>query len=176
MSDGYIYTFQSDKGIFKMRHTMDMLRFKYIQTLIWYGKNGFAFNYHNHNWSYRHEPILFAKTGKPEDLLYGKGIEFHSVIDVPRPQSNYAEGKFHPTEKPVKLYDTLIARTPSTLILDPYLGAGASAVSATRHKRKFIGIDLNEEYCEHAAKRCECERTGLTIEEQDAGQTLLFED
>jgi DNA modification methylase len=39
------------------------------------------------------------------------------------------------------------------LILDPFFGSGTVGVVAKKHKRKFIGIELNPEYCEIAKQR-----------------------
>ncbi len=62
----------------------------------------------------------------------------------------------HPCEKPEKLIDTLLLTFTGTpcLILDPFLGSGTTAVSAKKLNRKCIGIEIEEKYCEIAAKRC----------------------
>lgn len=43
-------------------------------------------------------------------------------------------------------------------IIDPFFGAGTTGVVACKYDRKFIGIELNPEYCEIAAKRIKSER------------------
>lgn len=41
----------------------------------------------------------------------------------------------------------------SGVVLDPFMGSGTVAVVAERLNRRWIGIELNEEYCEIAKKR-----------------------
>lgn len=59
----------------------------------------------------------------------------------------------HPNEKPVSVFSSLIDHHPSTIILDPFMGCGASLIAAKDLGRKAIGIEIEEKYCEIAAKR-----------------------
>ena len=43
--------------------------------------------------------------------------------------------------------------TEGGIVLDPFIGSGTTAVAAMQLKRNYIGIDINEEYCEAARKR-----------------------
>ena len=53
------------------------------------------------------------------------------------------QNKIHPAEKPLELYDFLIeaSSVENEMILDPFLGSGASAESAIKLNRNFIGIE-----------------------------------
>jgi len=69
--------------------------------------------------------------------------------------SQNGERSFHPTEKPVSLMAWCISFHPDcNLILDPFLGSGTTAYCAKKLNRKCIGIEIEEKYCEIAAKRC----------------------
>jgi site-specific DNA-methyltransferase (adenine-specific) len=69
-----------------------------------------------------------------------------------------ADGKReHPTQKPVSLFTWCIQQadywnTPQS-ILDPFMGSGTTLIAAKNLGRKAIGIEIEEKYCEIAAKR-----------------------
>lgn len=64
---------------------------------------------------------------------------------------------FHPTVKPLKLIEYLVKLTlmpnPDQIYLDPFLGSGTTAMACELLGRKWIGIELDEEYCEIAKRR-----------------------
>lgn len=64
-------------------------------------------------------------------------------------------GRCHTTQKPLELMKELVAlfTDPGELILDPFMGSGTTLRAAKDCGRKAIGIELEEKYCEVAAKR-----------------------
>ena len=60
----------------------------------------------------------------------------------------------HPNEKPEAVVSPLIAANKGDLILDPFLGSGTTCYCAKKLNRHSIGIEIEEKYCEIAAKRC----------------------
>lgn len=64
--------------------------------------------------------------------------------------------RFHPTQKPSELVSKIINdwSNPNDLILDPFLGSGTTAYCAKKLNRRCIGIEIEEKYCEIAARRC----------------------
>lgn len=65
------------------------------------------------------------------------------------------EGNVHPTVKPIRLIEYLIKliTPPNGTVLDPFMGSGSTGVAAKNLGFEFIGIELNDEYCEIAQKR-----------------------
>ena len=62
---------------------------------------------------------------------------------------------YHPTQKPVALMRWVLERwsKPGELILDPFMGSGPVARASRDLGRRYIGIEIEERYCEIAAKR-----------------------
>lgn len=58
----------------------------------------------------------------------------------------------HPTQKPLSLIIRLLS-VGGDLILDPFMGSGTTLRAAKDLGRKGIGIEIEERYCEIAAKR-----------------------
>jgi DNA modification methylase len=61
----------------------------------------------------------------------------------------------HPTEKPVDLLSHLVAKhsTAAGCVLDPFMGSGSTLVAAKALGRGAVGIEIEESYCEIAARR-----------------------
>ena len=63
--------------------------------------------------------------------------------------------KAHPTAKPELLMEWLVLTysNEGDVVLDPFLGGGATAIAALRNGRKFIGIEQNPEYFKMSVER-----------------------
>lgn len=67
------------------------------------------------------------------------------------------KGCKHPAIYPLYIIKELIKllSIPGEIILDPFIGSGTTAVAAKELGRRYIGIDINEEYCKYAKVRLE---------------------
>jgi len=65
----------------------------------------------------------------------------------------------HPSAKPVALIQYLIQKlsAANNLLLDPFLGSGTTLRACKDLGRRGIGIEIEEKYCEIAARRLEQE-------------------
>ena len=89
----------------------------------------------------------------------GRG-EMSNVIRIGKNRENEHRAAF-----PVQLPQCLISQFTSSgsLILDPFMGSGTTAIAAIREKRNFIGFELNKEYYDKACKRIKLEQAQLTM-------------
>ena len=95
-------------------------------------------------WRNDHELIAVFAKGAPTPLPNGG---FFNVLTAVKPK-----GGKHPTEKPMEIVGRLVEACPG-IILDPFAGSGTTLVAAKRQGRRAIGIEIEEKYCEEAAKR-----------------------
>lgn len=86
--------------------------------------------------------------------------------DITIPFWSMPENTDHPTQKPEKLVAKIILASSNEgdVILDPFLGSGTTSVVAKKLGRKYIGIDMNEEYCCLAEKRIGLAEGDTTIQ------------
>lgn len=96
-------------------------------------------------------PVHVKSEGKryPTDVVYFKTAE--------------SEGKvYHSTQKPVELLEYLIKTytIEGELVLDNCMGSGSTGVACLNTNRKFIGIELDENYFNIAKERIENHKKG----------------
>ncbi len=78
---------------------------------------------------------------------------WNGMLQEPHTPKDY---RWHPTQKPAGLFSAILSdySNDGELILDPFLGSGTTAYCAKKLGRLCIGIEIEEKYCEIAAKRC----------------------
>lgn len=75
--------------------------------------------------------------------------------DITIPFWSMPENTDHPTQKPEKLVAKVILASSdkNDVVFDPFLGSGTTSVVAKKLNRKYVGIEMNKEYCCLAEKR-----------------------
>ena len=103
------------------------------------------------------------ETGVPKDWKNSGEDNFRDTFpsniwtDISVPFWSMPENTEHPTQKPEKLLAKIILASSNEgdIVFDPFLGSGTTAVVASKLKRKYVGVEVDEYYCCLAQKRLE---------------------
>jgi len=100
------------------------------------------------------------KTGQFSGNPLGKNPG--DVWDIPNVKSNHVEKTEHPCQFPVELIERLVLSLTNTgdWVVDPFLGAGTTIVSAVRHGRRGGGAETVPRYVEIARERVAAAMSG----------------
>lgn len=115
------------------------------ETLIWARKDKKAkhiFNYHE------------IKNGDfPTDFIKKPNKQMRSVWAIGTPKNGEKKYGKHPTQKPEGLLERIIiaSTNENDLVLDPFCGSATTGIIALKYKRKFVGIDMEQEYLDNLA-------------------------
>lgn len=100
--------------------------------------------------------MIFTCWNKKHTWNFISQKEMHNFIESPicmRPER--LSNPKHPAQKPVGILKKMIeiATNKDDIIFDPFMGVGSTGVAALELKRRFIGVELNNEYFDAAKKR-----------------------
>lgn len=85
------------------------------------------------------------------------------------------DDKHHQTGKPTAVMQRVVRICPpGGVILDPFAGSGTTGVAALLEGRRFMGIEITEDYHRIARERLEATSLGVALEAHRAGQEGLF--
>jgi len=88
---------------------------------------------------------------------FGKARFFVHTWDGGKRQGDSSNRTFcHPSQKPIELMIWCLPDRGIT-ILDPFMGSGTTGVACIRTGRRFMGIEISEQYFDIAVKRIEAE-------------------
>ena len=113
---------------------------------------GWKFNYHEVK---KMNPVL-TRDGRQRQMR-----DFLDFVDMPVVQGKerlYNGGRaVHPAQKPEKLVEIAVRASTDEgdMVLDPFMGSGATAVVAQRLNRRWLGIEKNPNYVDAANRRIE---------------------
>lgn len=128
---------QSYPLIFRSFHHLGRIR-----PLIW----DKAISYNGYTWRHQHELIAWIERERTERVPTGDG-------DILRHRAVPVRGRLHPAEKPIALCSQLVAKHHAETVLDPFMGSGSTMEAARLQGRRYIGIEIEERYCEIAVQR-----------------------
>jgi site-specific DNA-methyltransferase (adenine-specific) len=116
--------------------------------IIWVKRNNNQMS-NKKNYRYQYESILYLYGKNADKLNFTEYGEIQSnVWEIAIPQSNFKEGKFHPTQKPKELYRRIIktGSIENDLILDCFAGSGTTGVICKELNKNCILIEKEKKY------------------------------
>ena len=145
------YVFCSFHHIDKFKQAIER-KFKIKNILTWV-KNNTSMGDLKGDFAPKTEFIIFFHKGRR--LINGKRDP--NVLEFKRTRN-----ELHPTQKPVDMTEYLIGKfsDEGDLILDPFMGSGTTGVACLNTNRRFIGMELEEDYFNIAKERIENHEIG----------------
>ena len=112
------------------------------------------------NWVFNYEKVKEFNPRKTKEGANKQMRDFLDFIELPIVQGkerirNNDKRAAHPTQKPEKLLELIIeaSSNENDVVLDPFFGTGTTGFVAKKLKRKWVGIEKNENYINISKKR-----------------------
>ena len=157
-------------SIYQCGHALQSLGYHILNDISWFKPNASP-NLSCRFFTASHETLIWARKEKKakhyfdytsmkegdwgRDFLKKPGLQMRSVwsIGTPRPEEK-RYGK-HPTQKPFELLKRVVLASTKKgdVVLDPFTGSSTTGLAAFAHGRKFIGVDLENQYLDLSVKR-----------------------
>ena len=148
--------------IYSVGFAMQQLNMKMLNNITWEKPNpppNLACRYFTHST----ETIIWAaKTLKSKQYFeyelmkeINDGKQMKDVWKMTSPKKSEKTFGKHPTQKPLELLTRIILSTTkkNDLVLDPFNGSGTTGVSCSLNNRKYIGIELEDEFIDLTNRR-----------------------
>ncbi len=166
--DGALWVIGSYHNIFRVGRAVQDLGFWILNDVVWRKTNPMP-NFKGTRLANAHETLIWAAKSRGArrytfnyDALKMANDEVQMRSDWTLPLCTGEErikddagAKAHPTQKPeALLHRVLLASTrPGDIVLDPFFGVGTTGAAARRLGRRFIGIEREARYADHARTR-----------------------
>ncbi|MEH7333946.1 site-specific DNA-methyltransferase [Neobacillus drentensis] len=160
--DGTIWISGTFHNIYSIGAALEELNYKIINNITWYKTNASP-NLSCRYFTHSTETVLWAKKSKKAKHTFNYeimkeingGKQMRDVWQIPTTKKSEKEFGKHPTQKPIELLKRIILSSTKEgdIILDPFNGSGTTGIVAAMLNRKYIGIDLEEEFLNLTIKR-----------------------
>ena len=168
--NGTIWISGTYHSIYLCGHSLQLNGFKVLNDITWFKPNG-APNISCRYFTASHETLLWAAKDKKskhtfnyetmkyskweQDVFKKEDKQMRSVWCIPTPGPSEKKFGKHPTQKPLALLERIVTASTNEgdLVLDPFNGSGTTGVAALKLKRKYIGIDNEEQYLDMTVER-----------------------
>ena len=140
---------------------------------IWFATNSNDYTFNLEAVKIRKKVIApYRVEGKPKDWDETAAGNFRDTCpsnfwdDITIPFWSMPENTAHPTQKPEKLLAKIILASSSAgdLVLDPFAGSGTTCVAAKKLDRRYMGIEIEKQYCVWAEQRLEMAESAPEIQ------------
>ena len=172
-SNGTIWVSGTYHNIFDVAICLQEQRFKILNIIVWQ-KSDPPTTITDQRFNFSAEYIIWARKEMKVEHFFNYelmksmngGVHMPDVWKIPAPSMWEKKCGKHPTQKPLRLlYRIILACThEGDTILDPFAGSCTTGVAAHLLGRKFIGIDMSEEYLQLGTRRLEEISVPMTAE------------
>lgn len=141
----HCYVMTNTRNLRNILNTFCDCGFYFSELLIWDKKNKIVTGMYMKQCEY----ILMLKKGGGKQVNDKSISNLISINNISNKKHN------HPTEKPVDLMKILVTQSSNKgdIVLDPFVGVGATAIACKQTGRKFIGCELDKKYFNTTIKR-----------------------
>ncbi len=165
--NGTIWVIGSYHNIFRVGATLQDLGYWILNDVIWRKTNPMP-NFRGRRFTNAHETMIWASREEKSKYCFNyeamkalnEDLQMRSdwllpICAGPERLKDKQGKKAHPTQKPESLLHRVIlaSSNPDDIVLDPFFGTGTTGAVAKRLGRRWIGIERDENYAEHAQKR-----------------------
>lgn len=139
----HCYIMVNDRNLQELLNEATKNKFKLLNVLVWNKNNSVP----NHWYMKNAEFIVMLRKGGAKYINKQGSKQVIQISNVSKKQ--------HPTEKPVDLMKILIENSTNEndIVLDAFMGTGATCLASKQLNRKFLGIEKEQKYYEIAVKR-----------------------
>jgi len=149
-------------NIFSIYKNLLELNFKILNCIVWEKTNPPP-NFTTKVFTHSTEIIIWARKDAKFSHTYNyklmkklnDGKQMKDVWKLPAIAPWEKKFGKHPTQKPLSILTRIILASTNedNIILDPFTGSSTTGIASSLLKRKFVGIDLSEDYLKLSVKR-----------------------
>lgn len=138
---GHAYIMTNHINLIEYLNTATNCGFHFVKSVIWEKGNKIMGKMYMGCYEY----VLFFRKGKSVAI---NNCGTPDILHIPNKKHKINGQNLHDTEKPVELMKILIENSSkeNEIILDPFLGIGATAKACQDTNRKFIGAEIDKNY------------------------------
>ena len=140
----HVYIMINARNLKDLQTEAEKTGFKFQNLLVWDKGNAVVNRYYMNAF----ELVLMLRKGPAKNI---NEMGTSNLLRIP----NIIGNKEHPTEKPIQLMEILINNSSKEgdIVIDPFLGVGATGIACKNLNRNFIGIEIDKKYFDIAKQR-----------------------